>query len=474
MQGVQGKAARVSLTSGVLALSGLLFVLIMVVHWGGSVVTGVGFVVGVAVVIGLIALFALAAWWLLLSPLPNKRVVKMSTAFIGTRQLMVVAVLIGGILLTLGGFWDEVWHRLYGIGGIIDDFWWRPHLLIYGSLAIIAASAFVGFFTVVLRGKGSLRARFRAEPLLGMLMLAAGFQMVFAPLDPLWHQLYGLDLTAWSLPHVLFGVSFALISIAALSMQLSLMPHRPWRFLTHIRPQDILLLLLLMNMLINISQIGTTEWEALTRINGDSSFGFWNRPEWLYPVVLTTLATFVGVIAARTTRIIGAASLVGLLTLAFRAVTISIFNAGAPEIGVSFQAQILMLPPLIALDLWHVLIARSGKLDHVLAVWGAGVASAFGVLIVSVPLIPQFTVFPRVNGETIPGFILFSVLMGLGTAWMAAQIARFVMRYQPQTDAEALSADANARRALLIGVGLLTAALAFVVFFIVTATPPVV
>ena len=115
---------------------------------------------------------------------------------------LLIAKLIGG----WGVGWDIRWHLIIGR----DSFWIAPHVMTYAS--VVAACA-ISFGVLVVE---TWRARSGA-PSPGTVTIAAlrgtrGFHLAWwgmaivilaAPIDDLWHRLFGLDVTLWSPPHLL-------------------------------------------------------------------------------------------------------------------------------------------------------------------------------------------------------------------------------------------------------------------------------
>jgi hypothetical protein len=113
----------------------------------------------------------------------------------------VAAVLLGllaGLCFITGGVWDVAWHIDRGR----ETFWSPPHLAIYGGLALGVAMPFAALRrddaagpTVPLLGR-----RLSPAALVGgvgaLLAIGAG------PFDEAWHQMFGLDVTIWSPPHL--------------------------------------------------------------------------------------------------------------------------------------------------------------------------------------------------------------------------------------------------------------------------------
>ncbi len=153
----------------------------------------------------LVLAFAFAGWWLFASPVANvTRPVAPSPRVLRTRRILSGLIAFSGASFVVGTRWDELWHRMYG--GFGNDFLWPPHLLLYGALALGGVFAGIGR-AYARRGEGGLRERFRAEPLMGLLGLLAAYQICSIPSDALWHAIIGLDLSAWSLPHLLLMVT---------------------------------------------------------------------------------------------------------------------------------------------------------------------------------------------------------------------------------------------------------------------------
>jgi hypothetical protein len=171
---------------------------------------------------------------------------------------------VSGLLFITGGLWDEIWHRLYGVSEVLNDFLWPPHKMLYGSMGINAAIVLVALFAG-LRGRGSLLQRLRAEPLIALIGVASAYMMFSAPSDAIWHQIYGLDITAWSLPHILLVGGVALIMITATVIQVSLLPPPIWQSLRgragaggRIRPGELVVVLLLLAAMVICMQVAVT------------------------------------------------------------------------------------------------------------------------------------------------------------------------------------------------------------------------
>jgi hypothetical protein len=463
--GIQLRNGR---TRNLLVIAGFVGVLLMMVHWGGYAKGGPLLIAGIAALTALLLGFGFSVWYFYKSALPDARPVKVRTRTAAARQVLATLVCIAGLLFMIGGSWDEVWHRKYGLP-LGEDFWWRPHILIYISIGLISLFA-LGAMLPILRGKGDMRRRFRAEPLLGLLALAAGYQVISTPLDPVWHQLYGVDLTAWSLPHLMLAIGFTGLMLTAIAIQLSLIPAGAWRTIRSIRQQEIFVLLMFAILGGILTQFGTAEWEDIHVLRIGSTPTFWMRPEWLYPVILISVSAFVGMMALYSLRLVGAATATGLLMLAARLVLLNALDAMGKGVGMTTNAYLLLLPPLLALDIGYAF--RHKQAENSRTVFGGGLVIALAVLVISLPLLTRMMIYPRVNGNTLPGMVVFGVVMGLACAWVGSQLGAALRAHgtAPQTSTAEEAAD---RRVWWVGAGALTAMLLFVAFWIGTATPPI-
>jgi hypothetical protein len=299
----------------------------------------------------LVLVFLVLTWWLLLSPTDDAP--RTTPSARRTRLRLAVLVLLSGLLFSAGARWDELWHRTYG--GFGNDFLWPPHLLMYGGLGLNAAFAGWGL-GVALRGQGGLRARFRAEPLMGLLGLIATYQLASIPSDLIWHAIIGPDLTAWSLPHVLLAVTTSAVWIVGIGLAMSASLGRArWRMQAYPGRYAAVAIGLASLGLLVLLQIGVTEWEWPDDPDTLASLAL--RPAWAYPLVVLAAGATVAHIALYATRWVGAASSVALLAVVGQLVTIAIDRLALPP-GPMMLSYLLLVPPAVALDLWHAVQMR--------------------------------------------------------------------------------------------------------------------
>lgn len=213
-----------------------------------------------------------------------------STVSLGTRppvfQAIWLAFLLGlsGVQLVIGGLWDASMHVKTGQVAAGADFLWPPHIMIY-----------LGFLTSLLVGLGIMlglarqgwrhgvrdpRIWFRQNPYLGWVCLASLYSIMSIPGDALWHEIFGLDLTAWSPPHLMLGLTGCAVLLSAVGLLCNIRSSVLKPVVTD--AGVIILLAIALNMALIF---GVLEWELPT-----SRSAFVNaRPIWLYPVVTSAL-----------------------------------------------------------------------------------------------------------------------------------------------------------------------------------------
>ncbi len=430
--------------------------LVALASWGGVVGRArlPAFWLGVAVLIAVLCGFAFAFWYLLVRPLPASHKAPTAQRIKASyRQAIALLLAIASITIVVGGFWDEVWHRRYGIP-FGPDFFWRPHLLMYFGFLSVSALGFAGWYIIARQMQGTFQQRFRAMPIIGLLVLLAAFLVYVLTADPLWHAIYGPDLTAWSIPHVLLIVSFTTIMLIAATIQLSLVPVWEWRRLRRITLYDVLPLLMFACVMLANLQLFTTEYDQIHSVNNRILRA---RPEWVLPFMIGAVASLSGVLANHSLRAVGAATTAGLLALGLRYALIQTFDAEM----LRASAWMLALLPLLAIDLWYgysVLRKRTPT-------WiGGGLAGAVGML-VAYPLLTQL--YPQLVIANLPVMAVMVLVASVSASWLGAQIGENVANSNKQVEEGGVPVAVP-----LASVGVLVVLAGFMLFFITTATPP--
>ncbi len=151
-----------------------------------------------------------------------------SVDLLRVRRAALWGVLAAKIVGGWGLGWDIRWHLLIGR----DSFWIPPHVMTYFSVAVTAVLA-LGVLVLETRAARGRPRPSAAHVTVAGLVGSRGFHLawwgialtiVAAPIDDVWHRLFGIDVTLWSPPHLL-GLAGAQIStLACLSIAMEAWP----------------------------------------------------------------------------------------------------------------------------------------------------------------------------------------------------------------------------------------------------------
>ncbi|MYD11590.1 MAG: hypothetical protein F4X02_16295, partial [Chloroflexi bacterium] len=287
--------------------------------WGGipADVSAGAFWAQSGVFLLVLCVFAIAFWHLLARPLaPGLRQPRKDALTFRAREVLALVLAFGGVAGVVGSLWDEVWHRTYGIP-FGEDLFWRPHLLIYFGFATAGACGFWALLYLNRRLRGNFQQRFRANTMVGLLIMNAAFLLYALPADPVWHLIFGEDITPWSVPHLILLVSFVLTQLLALALHVSTWRRHEWHVIFRLRLSDSLSLLILATMQMVWLQLMLIDWDAaIVGVNLGPLELY--RPEWLLAANLTACTAFAGVVATRVTPSPGAATAAGELAQVIR------------------------------------------------------------------------------------------------------------------------------------------------------------
>ena len=406
-----------------------------------------------------ICAFVLVFWHLLVRPLaPNLRQPPSEAITFRTREILSLVLASGGIAIFFGGVWDELWHRNYGIP-FGEDLFWRPHLLMYFGFATAIASGFWALLYLNRNLRGSFQQRFRSNTMVGFLILNAAFLLYALPSDPLWHWIFGEDITAWSVPHLILLTSFIVTQLLALDLHVSTWRRNEWHVIFKLRLDDSLSLVILAAISLLWLQLMLIDWDATLAGVGSDWVGLY-RPEWLLAANLMACVTFTGVIATRVMRCAGAATAAGLVALAIRIGLIQLFDAEKLQ----FVAWVVALLPLFAIDLWayYSSIVRKREPD-----WRGTAAAAIAAMAVNVLLIRHFYDLQDTDNLAYAAAI---IITGVGMSWLSNKIADAMLSQRAAADT-ATSEQSALKPA--VSAAILASFLVFILIFIATATPPI-
>jgi len=126
--------------------------------------------------------------------------VRAPAAALGVKRAALWALLVSKIVTGWGVQWDIQWHVLIGR----DSFWIPPHLITYAGVSAAVFLSFGMLFWETWRGTGEVRV-LGLTGSRGFHLAAWGIAVTIlaAPIDDLWHRLFGIDVTLWSPPHLM-------------------------------------------------------------------------------------------------------------------------------------------------------------------------------------------------------------------------------------------------------------------------------
>ncbi len=436
-------------------------VLALMVRWGGIPDVGESkFWLGVAILGSTLAVFGGLCWWLFFSPLP-------ASAKNGSTQLSegsyvtLLAALFAGLLTIIGVFWDETWHRIYGFAEVLNDFLWAPHKLLYLSLGTLTVVAGMSLYQAIRADRSDVRVGFRSHPYIGMFGLVAAYLMFSLPSDQVWHLIYGLDITAWSLPHILLLTSFGFVMIMLSAV-----------FLSGERSSSLSLNTVLGGIAMGIGGVMllvlVTDYDSaappVTQVSAKVVQTLAERPQWTYPVTVVTLGVLIATIGVRLSRRFGVVTIAALTIIVFRSVVVTFFNA-SKEMGV--VSHILIVIPMLIIDAWQLLWRKKDEEPSTrFRIVGVLVACA-AFLIVGIPVINGWLATYHINSEAIPGAILVGVILSV---WANA-IGELFGGWLTSLNSGRLPTVSPTRLVRQIAVSTVVAVVIFLVVFF-TAQPP--
>jgi hypothetical protein len=147
------------------------------------------------------------------------------------RRVALWTLLASKLIAGWGVQWDIQWHVLIGR----DSFWIPPHVMTYAgvALAVLVSFGVLAWETLIGRPDRSQGSPPELRDLgltgtRGFHLAAWGIALTVlaAPIDDLWHRLFGLDVTLWSPPHLLGIVGAVVNSFACLVIAREVYPER--------------------------------------------------------------------------------------------------------------------------------------------------------------------------------------------------------------------------------------------------------
>jgi len=284
----------------------------------------------------LIFVFGSITWWLYFSPLKQRVEPDNSDAALRRRWRVGGVLVISSILFVSGGVFDTLWHLW--LGGFGNDFLWLPHQFIYGSLLLnllVAGGVLIG----ILRRPGSMRVNARREPALGVAALASGYAVFSTPSDVLWHQIYGIDITPWSLPHILIFTMGMCMMIATIRLLTTSRKSGEQNRFLRIGVFSLAACLMMAPIIL-----------AMSDYEFGGAIGL-NRPGWVFPMLMYLIGSCASILIASLTKQKWTATILASIILVAHGVLV----LGAFTLSITFDRTILghlyIIIPAIAFDI---------------------------------------------------------------------------------------------------------------------------
>ena len=135
------------------------------------------------------------------------------TGFPGWSLAGVLSGLIMLLIAMIGFYWDVAWHI---DNGRDDELFTPSHVMILVGLGgLIYAAGIAVLFASLEKANTAIQWRFLRIPWSAVLLTALGVGGVVAfPIDAMWHEAYGVDVTLWSPPHIQLVAAGSLATIA--------------------------------------------------------------------------------------------------------------------------------------------------------------------------------------------------------------------------------------------------------------------
>jgi len=140
------------------------------------------------------------------------------------KRAVLWALLASKVIAGWGVQWDIQWHVLIGR----DSFWIPPHLMTYAGVSAAVILSFGMLVFETWRGTGAVRL-LGLSGSRGFHLAAWGMAVTIlaAPIDDMWHRLFGIDVTLWSPPHLMGILGVVINGWACFTIAREVYPDRP-------------------------------------------------------------------------------------------------------------------------------------------------------------------------------------------------------------------------------------------------------
>ncbi|MGH9137432.1 MAG: hypothetical protein ACRD0G_10355 [Acidimicrobiales bacterium] len=309
-----------------------------------------------------------------------------------------------GLLVAGEGFYSDVaWHIALGRDEVLFT---APHTsIVIGLGMILVASALGVLFATVQRIDTGLRlGRLRVPWSMIPLSALGGAAVAGFPLDELWHEQYGIDVTMWSPTHMLMilGASFSGMASWLVLADAGVSPRDSrWARGAHVLAAWLTLM-------------------GLTSSQGEFDFGVPQFQQIFHPILVTLAAAF-GLVAIRIVH--GAGWAIGIAVGSVVLQTTPILGDSGP---VPTRTGGLLVVSAVVVEMAARLLGTDRRLRFAL-VSGVGVAT----IGLAAEWVWNQGAHQPWRASLLPDALWLSLLVGLGAATVGVAFARCVARESP-------------------------------------------
>jgi hypothetical protein len=307
---------------------------------------------------------------------------------------------LGSPLGLLGLYWDIAWHIDLGR----DSFFSAPHLLLYASMLTVLV---MGLYGLVRDRRTSpyhlTRGAWSLHP--GALVVAIGalVLLISAPLDDLWHRLYGADITLWGPMHLIMFTGLLVANIGGLictAVERQLTQERQRLF-----------------EIMSLFFAGTSlAW--LVALTGEYEFNVSFFLTLFHPIVLAGLTSFALVLVASLSPHRWSATIIALGFTVFR-VLLALWLMMTASLGMGGYTRPMIPLLLVSAVVVDLLVAKARP------AWLVGAVAGLATLLVNALLIglqDANSWTPTILLNALVPVLVLASLAGVAGAWVATAL----------------------------------------------------
>jgi len=315
-------------------------------------------------------------------------------------------LILGSFLGVCGTYWDIQHHVDLGR----DTFWIPPHLMVYGGVLLV----FLGTLFGLWNAKKLNNIKLSKKLTIALYIILAGVlaQFISAPIDDLWHRMFGLDVTVWSPPHMLLLFAGWTSAIGLIYFQRLYMHIAKLDLAKKLTPDEFKLEIMISILLVAIN-IFVAEYEYFRHMPEWFAYAHVHI-SWIYLFLVSTQFVFMLTLAKVLVKNKWAATRIALFYYIIRFIITLVLSGNSWPI----------LPPMVIFAAICIDLVYSDDTNHLIA------SSALFVLVFYATQTIYFS-FLGIT-EYIPRNIvapLFAMIVGILAAILARKLGRNMLKH---------------------------------------------